>query len=98
MAQLVRALAGAARILEPLEGRAIVPEELRPLVTKLYPGVAHMLGFLERAGEDNLNTALQCHCEEAAMCPHPICPRECSWYPYQISLASARSDSFQFSD
>ena len=62
VAPLVRALAGAARL---LEGRD-VPSEMRPLIAKLYPGVARWLGFLECAGEADLNTAQQSHCDEVS--------------------------------
>jgi len=63
VAPLVRALAGAARL---LEGRDVVPNEMRPLVVKLYPGVARWLGFLECAGEAYLNTAQQGLCDEVS--------------------------------
>ena len=68
VAPLVRALRGAARL---LEGRDVVPKELQPLVAELYPGVARMLGFLDCAGKAGLNTAaaLQVdHCDDVS-CP-----------------------------
>jgi len=49
---LIRAPAGAARI---LEGRIVVPSEVQLLVIKLYPGVARALGFMERAEEAGLS-------------------------------------------
>ena len=67
VAPLVRALAGAARI---REGRIVVPSELRALAIELYPGVARMLGFMERADSDSeeasLNTAPEGHCDEVS--------------------------------
>ena len=63
VAPLVRALAGAARL---LEGRDVVPNEMRPIVAKLYPEVARWLGFLECAGGADLNTAQQGHCDEVS--------------------------------
>jgi hypothetical protein len=55
VAPLVRALAGAARL---VEGRDVVPDDLRPIVANLYPGVARMLGFLGPAWGSS-NPALQ---------------------------------------
>jgi len=96
VAPLVRALAGAARI---REGRIVVPRELRTLAIELYPGVARMLGFMERAGseEASLNTAPEGHCDEVSC-------RVClSYSSTQMLIASrirshlspARGDSHQ---
>ena len=64
VAPLIRTLAGAARL---AEGRDVVPKEMQPLVAKLYPGVARMLGFLDCAGEADLNTAaVRSHCDEVS--------------------------------
>jgi len=63
VAPLVRALAGASRL---LEGRDDVPNEMRPLVAKFYPGVARWLGFLECTGEADLYTAQQGLCDEVS--------------------------------
>ena len=76
VAPLVRALAGAARL---LEGRDVVPNEMRPLVANLYPGVARILGFLECAGKADLNTAQQGLCDEVSR--HVCSSCECSWDP-----------------
>ena len=89
VAPLVRALAGAARL---LEGRD-VPSEMRPLVAKLYPGVARWLGFLECAGGADLNTAQQGHCDEVSchVCSSYSSTRNVHGTPYQVSLASGQS-------
>ena len=94
VAPLVRALAGAARL---LEGRVVVPNELRPLVAKLYPGVARMLGFLECAGEAGLNTALQGHCDEVSrhVCSSYSSTRMLMAPCIRSHLRPARGDSHQ---
>src|SRR5260221_132757 len=98
VAPLVRALAGAARL---LEGRDVVPKELQPLVVKLYPGVARMLGFLDCTGEagpgPGLNTTLQGHCDNVSRhVSSSYSPTRMLMVPrIRSHLRPARSDSYQ---
>jgi hypothetical protein len=93
VAPLVRALAGAARL---VEGRDVVPEDLRPLVANLYPGVARMLGFLGPAGGSS-NTERQHFGDVSRHMYSSYSSTRMLMVPsYQISLAS--SGEYQRSD
>ena len=70
VAPLVRALAGASRL---VHGHTVVPVELRPLVAMLYPDAAYMMGFPEYIEEAGLNTAVQNSSDEVSR-------HECSSY------------------
>ena len=62
---LVRALSGASKL---VHGQTVVPVELRPLVAKMYPDAARMLGFPEYIGigEVDLNTPVQGYSDEVS--------------------------------
>jgi len=96
VAPLVRALAGAARL---LEGRDVVPHKMRPLVAKLYPGVARRLGFLECAGDadSDLNTAQRGHCDQVSrhVCSSDSPIRMLMGPRIRSHLRPARSDTHQ---
>ena len=89
VAPLVRALAGASRL---VHGHTILPMEPRPLTATMYPDVAPMLEFPEYIEEPGLNTAVQGQSDKVSRPRVPILFVHVNAHGtlYQTSLASGK--------
>ena len=72
VAPLVKAIAMAARV---LEGRVVVPSELRSVFADLYPSAARAYGLKTTREAGDLYTAQTGYCAEVS---HYVCPSNSS--------------------